>query len=564
MHKSLYLRAFFAFLWYNIVMIDVQKTKEKLEQMTHDELVEYAIKQEITKNNYLEQLKLFRAKKYGSTSEKSNFEMITLFNEIEFEVDNTKPEELLEPVFDVQKKKKKKVKQKETDYTELEIGETIHHSLKDKTCPECGSQMKELQPTIMLELKHQPEKYYLVKHVVHNYVCPQCSLENENMMHIEPEDKPVRLIEGSIVTSSVVSEIAYNKFILGTPLYRQEQDLKRKNIPISRQNMSNWLMKTSNDYLEFVFNHMWDDFKKLEVVHLDETTLKILEDNKDGRKKGYVWLGMSGKYEEKQMALYFSPGNRKHENARIILGEDNQSIVHSDGYEAYHKDIGLMTVGCMAHVRRKFKEAQEASECDENIQKLKTKEEKLEYLESVPGYKNILIVLNHINKLFKIEKSLDDAGVSLTERYERRQKEELPIFNELFECLHKHEYEYVPDGKMGKAISYALNEEKYLRNYFKDGRSELSNNRAEQKIKPFVMARKNFLFSNTRSGAKATTIYFSLLESAKMNNLDPYRYLIYVLDTLNTKGLKDTVIESLLPYSNSLPHELYVKNKSGN
>lgn len=540
-------------------MIDIQKTKEKLNQMSHDELVEYAIKQEITKNNYLEQLKLFRSKKFGSTSEKSNFEMITLFNELEFEADNTKPEELIEPSFEITKKKKKKVKQKETDYSQLDIKETIHHSLKDKSCPECGSQMKELQPSVMLELKYKPAEYYLVKHIVHNYVCPKCSTENENMVHVEPEDKPVRLIEGSVVTSSIVSEIAYNKFILGTPLYRQEQDLIRKNIPISRQNMSNWLMKCSNDYLEYVFNRMWDDFKKLEVVHLDETSLKTLEDNKDGRKKGYVWLGMSGKYEDKQMALYFSPGNRKYENAEMILGEDSQAIVHSDGYEAYHKDICSMTVGCMAHVRRKFKEAQETSKCDEKIQTLKTKEEKLEYLENNPGYKNILVVLNHINKLFKIEKSLDDEGVTLAERYERRQKEELPIFNELFECLHKHEYEYVPDGKMGKAINYALNEEKYLRNYFKDGRCELSNNRAEQRIKPFVMARKNFLFSNTRSGAKATTIYFSLLESAKINNLDPYKYLSYILDILSTKGLKDSVIESILPYSNLLPKELYVK-----
>lgn len=540
-------------------MIDIQKTKEKLNQMSHDELVEYAIKQEITKNNYLEQLKLFRSKKFGSKSEKSNFEMITLFNELEFEVDNSKPEELIEPSFDVQKKKKKRVKQKETDYSQLDIKETIHHSLKDKSCPECGSQMKELQPTIMLELKYKPAEHYLVKHVVHNYVCPKCSSENENMVHVEPKDTPVRLIEGSVVTSSIVSEIAYNKFILGTPLYRQEQDLIRKNIPISRQNMSNWLIKCSNDYLEYVFNHMWDDFKKLEIVHLDETSLKILEDNKDGRKKGYVWLGMSGKYEDKQMALYFSPGNRKYENAKMILGEDSQAIVHSDGFEAYHKNICMMTVGCMAHIRRAFKEAQEASECDRKIQKLKTKEEKLEYLEKNPGYKNILIVLNHINKLFKIEKSLDDEGITVSERYERRQKEELPIFNELFECLHKHEYEYIPDGKMGKAISYTLHEEKYLRNYFKDGRCELSNNRAEQRIKPFVMARKNFLFSNTRSGAKATTIYFSLLESAKMNNLDPFKYLCYVLDTLSTKGLKDSVIESILPYSNKLPNELYVK-----
>lgn len=543
-----------------IRMIDVAETRKKLEKMDHDELVEYALSQEISKNNYLQSLTLMRMKKFGSTSEKTGPEMISLFNEIEKELDNTSPEELIEPNIEAtKKKKKKKPKQKETDYSDLEIKETVHHTLKDKKCSKCGSEMKELKPTVMLELKYKPAEYYLVKHVMHNYVCQQCSSQNENMEYTEPEDKPVRLIEGSVVTSSVVAGIACNKFVLGTPLYRQEQDLKRRNIPVSRQNMSNWMMKCATDYLEFVFNRMWSDFKTLEVVHLDETTLKILKDSKDGRKKGYVWLGMSGKCEAKQMALYFSPGNRKHENASNILGENNQAIVHSDGYEAYHKDICQMTVGCMAHVRREFEDAQKASESDKEIRKLSSKEDKIAYLEDHPGYKNILIILNKINKLFKIEETLNKEGATPSQRYERRQKEALPIFNDLFECLKKHEKEYVPNGKMGRAINYALNQEPYLRNYLKDGRCEISNNLAEQRIKPFVIARKNFLFSNTKSGAKASTIYFSLIESAKMNKLNPEKYLEYVLDTLSTKGLTDQDIESVLPYSNTLPKNLYVK-----
>ena len=116
---------------------------------------------------------------------------------------------------------------------------------------------------------------------------------------------------------------------------------------------ANDLDDCSNDYLEYVFDQMCDDFKKLETVHLDETPLQIIEDCKDGRKKGYVWMGMSGTFETIQMALFFSPGNRKYENATMILGEDSQAIAHSDGYEAYHKDICLMVVGCMSHVRRK-------------------------------------------------------------------------------------------------------------------------------------------------------------------------------------------------------------------
>lgn len=540
-------------------MIDIAETRKKLEKMDHDELVEYALGQEITKNNYLESLTLMRMKKYGSTSEKTGPEMVPLFNEIEKEIDSTDPENLLEPEIKSTSKKKRTRKQKETDYSELEVKETIHHALKNKKCPKCGTEMKELKPTVMLELKYKPAEYYLVKHVVHNYVCQKCSLEMDNMLHVEPEDKPVRLIEGSVVTSSVVAGIACNKFVQGTPLYRQEQDLNRRNIPVSRQNMSNWLMRCSSDYLELVFNQMWKDFKSLEVVHLDETTLKILEDCQNGRKKGYIWLGMSGRYESKQMALYFSPGNRKYENAPNILGENSQAIVHSDGYEAYHKNICQMTVGCMAHVRREFEDAQKASESDKEIRKLSSKTDQKKYLEDHPGYKNILVILYKINKLFTIEKTLKEEGATASERYERRQKEALPIFNDLFACLKKYENEYAPSGKMGRAISYALHEEPYLRNYLKDGRCEISNNLAEQKIKPFVIARKNFLFSNTKSGAKASTIYFSLIESAKMNKLNPEKYLEYVLDTLSTKGLTDQNIENVLPYSKNLPRNLYVK-----
>ena len=119
------------------------------------------------------------------------------------------------------------------------------------------------------------------------------------------------------------------------------------------------------------------------------------------------------------MALYFSPGNRKYENATMILGEDSQPIAHSDGYEAYHKDICLMVVGCMSHVRRKFVETQKASVGEKEIRKLSTREERIEYLDSHPGYKNILIAIRYINKLFKIEETLKKKVQHLVLRQEK-------------------------------------------------------------------------------------------------------------------------------------------------
>lgn len=114
---------------------------------------------------------------------------------------------------------------------------------------------------------------------------------------------------------------------------------------------------------------------------------------------------------------------------------------------------------------------------------------------------------------------------------------------------------------MGRSIKYALDLEEELRNYLEDENLEISNNRAERSIKPFVIARKNFLFSNTKRGAKESLVYFSIIESAKMNGLDPFKYLEYILDCLSKYGLKDELIQSILPYSNELPKELYSKTK---
>lgn len=133
------------------------------------------------------------------------------------------------------------------------------------------------------------------------------------------------------------------------------------------------------------------------------------------------------------------------------------------------------------------------------------------------------------------------------------------LLKELFKLLESLNGSYAPKTKMGIAITYTLNLKEEILNCLKDPNLEISNNLAEQKIKPFVMARKNFLFSNTKSGAKVSSIYFSLIESAKMNKLNPYKYLVYTLDTLNTKCLTDEIIESVLPYSKTLPTSLYVK-----
>src|SRR5699024_2689386 len=147
-------------------------------------------------------------------------------------------------------------------------------------------------------------------------------------------------------------------------------------------------------------------------------------------------------------------------------------------------------------------------------------------------------------------------------RYVERKKMSEQVVKELFETIHGLKDLYPNKSKMGVAITYAINNEIYLRNYLLDGRLELSNNRAERAVKPFVIGRKNWLFSNSKNGAQISSIYYSIIETTKLNNLDPHMYLEYVLDELSNipKDKRKAAIRNLLPYSISLPSTIRAKS----
>ncbi len=299
---------------------------------------------------------------------------------------------------------------------------------------------------------------------------------------------------------------------------------------------------------------MVQDLRGLTYRHMDETTLVVLE-NKESREKSYEWLAMSGKSEEKQMALYFYNESHQHSMVDKILGEDARGYVQSDGYEAYH-NCTFINAGCWAHVRRKFVDAlqNDNEKLWDKYQKA-SKEEKRQMIEENEPLAHKLKILSLIKQMFELDKKTEDR--------KKMKKEQMPaLFDSFFECVRQLDGTYPEKGNMGKAITYALNQEEWLRNYLLDENLELSNNRGERSIKPFVMARKNFLFCKTELGAKHSSIWFSMIESAKMNGLDPFKYMTYVLERLSKEGVNDKVIQEVLPYAKQLPKELYSKSKS--
>ena len=243
---------------------------------------------------------------------------------------------------------------------------------------------------------------------------------------------------------------------------------------------------------------------------------------------------------EQSIVLYEYQPTKKAEHAETFLRGFN-GWLHADGYQGYHKLPGnIRVVGCWAHARRKF---------DEALQTLPKEMQK-----DSPA----AIGECYCSRLFKLEQAF--AELTPEERYEKRLEQEKPVLDALLSWANEMQAKTAPKSALGRAIHYLLEQWPYLARYLEDGRLELSNNRAERSIKPFVMGRKNWLFANTPGGAQASAVIYSLIETAKENSLDPYRYLLWILQTApQLSETNKAWAESLLPAN--APEECYMSHK---
>lgn len=355
------------------------------------------------------------------------------------------------------------------------------------------------------------------------YACQRCK-EQEVTTPVVKTPREKSVIPGSFATPEAIAHIMVQKFVMGSPLYRQEQELKRMGIALSRQTMSNWILRTSDEYLNPIWERLREELLSREVLHADETTLQVLnEPGKSAQSKSYLWLYHTSGDTDKPIVLCEYQPSRSGENARAFLN-GFKGYLHTDGYSGYHgfsKDI--IVVGCWAHARRKFDEAVKSLPKD-----------KKKGSSAAQG-------LAFCDMLFKMESGF--VGLTPEQRYEQRLKQEKPVLDALLawaECR-----TVAPKSALGKAMTYLKDQWPYLTNYLMDGRLELSNNRAERSIKPFVIDRKNFLFANTPGGAKGSAVMFSMIQTALNNNLDPWRYLTWLMQASD----KTENVDALLPWN---------------
>nr|WP_246434746.1 IS66 family transposase [Teredinibacter haidensis] len=393
-----------------------------------------------------------------------------------------------------------------------------------KSCPHDGSELKSFDSEDYEKLEIIPAKIKVVRHKRLKYTCPCCD------KYIVTAAKPKQPIEKSIASPSLLAYVAVQKYADALPLYRQSEMFKRIGIELGRTNMANWMVKCG-ELVQPIVNLLLDHLHKQPCLHMDETTLQVLEEpGKSAQRKSYMWVMTNA---GAQPACVFHYADNRGQRVPVeLLSEDNTAIM-VDGYEWYQKacdEYNITRLGCWAHARRKFKEAQA-------LQK------KGKIGKSDQG-------LAFIQKLYAIEKKVKDDPPE--KRYQARQTEAKIILKKLKKWMEKSLLTVPPKTSIGKALVYLNNQWDRLATYVESASYPIDNNAAERAIRPFAIGRKNWMSSNkSQAGAKASANLYSLIETAKANDLNVYDHLQYIFKALpNATSVEK--IETLLPWNADL------------
>ena len=446
-----------------------------------------------------------------------------MFNEVESEVETAKEEKPEEPTTTVEgHTRKKAIRKPLPEY--LQRKEIIYDlTSEEKICSCCNQEMRKIGEEASEQLEFIPAHMEVLRHIRYKYACGKCDGSSIKKAHM-----PEQAIPKSNAGPGLLAHLIVSKYQDALPLYRQEQIFKRIGVDISRGVMASWIIKIA-DLVMPLLNLMHEDLFAGEVIHCDETRVRVLK--RDGLKvDGNSFMWVMGRWEKERSIVLFEYDPTRSSAVPLRLFSEFAGYLQVDGYDGYNavtRVAPIKRVGCFAHVRRKFTDL---------LKSLKPKERKNH---------TALEALAFIKKIYAIEHKIIDATIH--EKKEVRNKESTPVLDEFKLWLDRKITEIPPKSVYGRALAYASNEWVYLVRYLEHGALRPDNNLAENAIRPFVIGRKNWLFSDTEKGAKASAMLYSLIETAKANGLEPYAYLREVIAKLpSARSLED--FEVLMPY----------------
>ena len=431
---------------------------------------------------------------------------------------------------------------------------TEEYKIEDEkaNCTECGSHIKQIgKELVRQEVEYIPAKLVLKNYVRYIYKCEKCGTEEseKEKATIVKTKVPNPVLSHSFVSPSLATEVIYQKYYMGTPLYRQEKMWDDLGLVLPRNMMANWCIKISQYYLEPLYKLMLDKIKEnSSLIHCDETTIQVnKEANKKASSNSYMWVITTGKLEQMQAVIFKYSSSRSSEVVKDLL-KGYKNILVTDGYAGYNVlDEEVTHAECWAHARRKFYDSIPLI----NKQMDKTS----------AGYE----VVEIIDEMFKQEDIIEGKlpynitpNEWIKQKYELRKEKIAPVLEKFYEKVYLLNQKTIVNKKLKEAVTYAINQEKELKEFLNDGRIPLTNSKCERAIRPFAVHRKNWLFADTTAGADANAVYYSFIETAKLNKLNIYKYINYLLEALpQLEGeQKDTDIEKYLPWSEELPNEI--------
>ena len=500
----------------------------------------------------IEQIASANHQRYGRSSEKldviaGQLELELIFNEAEALTETlyvVEPAE--EDVIQVTRRKKKG--KREADLKDLPV-EVIPHTLPEEKLQEIFGPdgWKQLLDEIYKRVRVQPAVYTVEEH----HVAVYAGRDNQTIVKA---DRPKELLRNSILTPSLAASIMNAKYVNGLPLYRISQEFLRNDIHISRQVMANWMIQCADRYLGPLYDYLHNRMYRFHVLQADETPVKVSKDGRPANSKSYMWVYRTGKeYGDTPIILYEYQKTRKADHPREFL-KGFTGVVVCDGYSACRKldreSETIVFAGCWTHARRYFADALKA---------LPKKEH--------PAAKDTVAyeAIKRIGAIYHLDNQLSDLKPD--ERRKQRQINLKPLVEAFFAWAKEIQASgRLSKGKTLDGINYCINQEEALKVFLDDGKVPLDNNATEGALRSFCLHKHAWKLIDSIDGAKSSAIIYSITETAKANNLSPFRYLEYVL-TVMKDHQEDTdycFMEELLPWSEQLPEICRSKAKTTN
>lgn len=537
-----------------ILMLRALVEKQSAELKKKDEIIakkdETIHRQAIQIENMMQALLHARKKMFGRSSEVSGYfpGQMSLF-----ETTEELAKELLKEQKKVTVSSYKRTPRKEGVREEMlaalpkEVEEYIIN--EEDTCSVCGGKLKVIGKEIVrTEVEYQPARLK-VKQIIRQVAkCTECGREgSENPVdHFQKAAVPAKVLSHSIATPSLVAQVMYQKFAMGIPLNRLERDFYRMGLVLSRASMAHWIIRCSEEWLAPIYDRIHSELLKCENLHMDETRIQVnKEDGKKASSESYMWVLQSGASEPIK-ATYFRYSRTRSKKVAVEMLDDYQGYLTTDAYTAY-ENLNLPEVKnnfCWAHVRRYYIESIPLDNNGKELEGSKGAEGR-----------------EFINLIFKLEKEMKD--LSYEEKKEQRQVASRAILDAFWSWVEETSALSTTNEKLTKALKYSINHRKQLETFLEDGRLEISNNLCEAHIRPFATARRSWLFADTPKGAQANAVLYTLVESARANELNIYEYLKHILSVMPNADFHNQpeVIDELLPWSEKIPDECRLVQK---